>query len=85
MKKLIYQGDSTSHSGKVLTGTDRIKVKGQRAARIGDTVSCPMHGDNRIIEGSPRIKLGATLLARDGDHTECGAYLIASRGGASVR
>jgi uncharacterized Zn-binding protein involved in type VI secretion len=85
MKNLVYENDSNSHGGKVLTGTDRIKVKGRRAARIGDTVSCPIHGDNRIIEGGPRIKAGTTLLARDGDHTECGAYLIASSSGASVR
>ena len=85
MKNLVYESDATSHGGKVLTGTDRIKVKGRRAARIGDMVSCPVHGDNRIIEGGSQIKLGTTLLARDGDHTECGAYLIASSGGASVR
>ncbi|SAL51153.1 PAAR repeat-containing protein [Caballeronia arvi] len=85
MKNLIYEGDATSHGGTVLTGSHRITVKGRRAARIGDTVSCPLHGDNLIIEGSQRIKDGTTPLARDGDHTECGAYLIASSSGASVR
>jgi uncharacterized Zn-binding protein involved in type VI secretion len=84
-KNLIYEGDATSHGGKVLTGSHRITVKGRRAARIGDTVSCPMHGDNRIIEGSHRIKDGVTPLACDGNRTECGAYLNASSSGASVR
>ncbi|MFM0327921.1 PAAR domain-containing protein [Caballeronia glebae] len=85
MKNLIYEGDATSHGGKVLTGTDRIKVKGRRAARVGDMVSCPIHGDNPIVEGSHRIKDGAIPISRDGDHTQCGAYLIASTSGASVR
>lgn len=84
MTNLIYEGDATSHGGQVLSGSNRIKVKGRRAARVGDTVSCPMHGDNPIIEGSQRIKDGAIPLARDGDHTQCGAYLIASSSGASV-
>ncbi|AIO38773.1 PAAR motif family protein [Burkholderia cenocepacia] len=85
MNKLVYEGDATSHGGKILTGSDRIKVKGRRAARIGDRVSCPIHGDNEIIEGSGRMKDGTTPLSRDGDHTRCGAVLIASFGGAQVR
>ncbi|WP_250468771.1 PAAR domain-containing protein [Caballeronia sp. GAFFF2] len=84
MKNLAYEGDVTSHGGKILSGSNRIKVKGRRAARIGDFVSCPIHGDNRIVEGSKRIKDGIASLSCDGDHTECGAYLIASPLGASV-
>ncbi|WP_034176220.1 PAAR domain-containing protein [Burkholderia ambifaria] len=85
MKNLAYEGDATSHGGKVLTGSDHIKVKGRRAARIGDKVSCPIHGDNEIVEGSSRMKDGMTQLSRDGDRTRCGAVLIASSSGARVR
>lgn len=85
MKNLAYEGDATSHGGKIPTGSDRIKVKGRRAARIGDKVSCPIHGDNEIVEGSSSAKDGTTSLSRDGDHTRCGAYLIASSTGAQVR
>lgn len=85
MKNLVYEGDATSHGGKVLTGSDRVKVKGRRAARIGDRVSCPIHGDNEIIEGSDRVMDGARALSRGGDHTQCGAVLIASFGEAQVR
>ncbi|WP_230975207.1 PAAR domain-containing protein [Burkholderia stagnalis] len=62
-----------------------IKVKGRRAARVGDKVSCPIHGDNEIVEGSDRMKDGTTPLSCDGDHTRCGAVLIASSSGAQVR
>ncbi len=85
MKDLAYEGDATSHGGKILTGSNRITVKGRRAARIGDRVSCPIHGDNEIVEGSDRVMDGTTPLSRDGDHTRCGAVLIASSGGAQVR
>ncbi|MGF6853902.1 PAAR domain-containing protein [Paraburkholderia sp. CI3] len=85
MNNLAYEGDTTSHGGNILTGSDRIKVNGRRAARIGDRVSCPIHGDNEIVEGSDRMKDGTTPLSRDGDHTQCGAVLIASSGGAQVR
>lgn len=85
MKNLAYEGDATSHGGTILTGSDRIKVKGRRAARIGDRVSCPIHGDNVIIEGSDTMMDGTTQLSRDGDRTRCGAVLIASSGGAQVR
>ena len=85
MKNLEYEGDATSHGGKILTGSDRIKVKGRRAARIGDKVSCPIHGENEITEGSTSMKDGSTPISRDGDHTQCGAWLIASSDGARVR
>ncbi|MCA8108031.1 MULTISPECIES: PAAR domain-containing protein [Burkholderia] len=85
MKNLAYEGDATTHGGRVLTGSDRIKVKGRRAARIGDKVSCPIHGDNEIVEGSSRMKDGTTQLSRDGDRTRCGAVLIAPSSGARVR
>ncbi|CAN0625836.1 conserved protein of unknown function [Burkholderia multivorans] len=85
MKNIVYEGDATSHGGTILTGSDRIKVKGRRAARIGDKVSCPIHGDNEIVEGSGRMKDGATQVSCDGDRTRCGAVLIASSSGAQVR
>ncbi|HKU25190.1 MAG TPA: PAAR domain-containing protein [Candidatus Sulfotelmatobacter sp.] len=85
MKNLVYEGDATSHGGTILTGSDRVKVKGRRAARIGDRVSCPIHGDNEIVEGSDRMMDGARALSRGGDHTQCGAVFIASSGEAQVR
>ncbi|MGF6260802.1 putative Zn-binding protein involved in type VI secretion [Paraburkholderia youngii] len=85
MKKLAYEGDSTTHGGKILTGSDRIKVKGRRAACVGDLVSCPIHGDNAIVEGSGSIKDAGTPLSRDGDKTQCGSVLIALSDGATVR
>jgi uncharacterized Zn-binding protein involved in type VI secretion len=85
MKKLAYEGDSTSHGGKILSGSDRIKIKGRRAARVGDIVSCPIHGDNRIIEGGSSMTDAGVPVARDRDRTQCGSFLIATSDGATVR
>ncbi|MCA8064003.1 PAAR domain-containing protein [Burkholderia sp. AU38729] len=85
MKNLAYEGDPTIHDGKILTGSDRVKVKGRRAARIGDKVSCLIHGDNEIVEGGFSMKDGTIPLSRDGDHTRCRAVLIVSSCGAQVR
>jgi uncharacterized Zn-binding protein involved in type VI secretion len=85
MTNLAYEDDQTSHGGRILTGSNRIKVKGRRAARIGDTVSCPLHGDNPILSGSSSLTDAGVPLARDGDRTRCGSVLIANSGGATVR
>ena len=85
MKNLACENDDTTHGGKFLTGSDRIKVKGRRAARVGDIVSCPIHGDNPITSGSARMTDAGVPLARDGDQTECGSVLIATSEGATVR
>ncbi|MFK0376413.1 PAAR domain-containing protein [Pandoraea sp. NPDC090278] len=84
MNNLAYEGDATTHGGTVLSGTERITVNGRRAAHVGARVSCPIHGENEIVEGNRRMKFGTTLLSCDGHRTRCGAHLIASSGGAKV-
>jgi uncharacterized Zn-binding protein involved in type VI secretion len=85
MSSFVLEGDSTSHGGKVISGSDRIRIHGRRAARKGDLVSCPLHGDNEIIEGSDRMKDGDVPLALDGHRAKCGCTLIASSGAARIR
>jgi uncharacterized Zn-binding protein involved in type VI secretion len=85
MPSFVREGDSTNHGGKVISGSDRIEIRGRRAARKGDLVSCPLHGDNEIIEGTDRMKDGDLPLALDGHRTWCGCVLIASSGAAGIR
>ena len=75
MKKLAYEGDGTSHGGQIVSGSDRIKIKGRRAARIGDIVSCPIHGHNEIVEGGTSMTDAGVPVSRDGDRTQCGSFL----------
>jgi uncharacterized Zn-binding protein involved in type VI secretion len=85
MKKLAYEGDNTSHGGQILTGSDRIKIKGRRAARIGGKVSWQIHGENKIVEGGTSMTDAGVPVSRDGDRTQCGSVLIATSDGATVR
>lgn len=85
MTNFAYEGDVTTHGGKILTGSGRIKVNGRRAARAGDLVSCPIHGDNPIVSGSSRMTDAGVPLVRDGDVTQCGSVLIARTSDATVR
>jgi uncharacterized Zn-binding protein involved in type VI secretion len=85
MSNFVVEGDSTSHGGKVITGSDRIKIRGRRAARKGDIVSCPLHGNNEIIEGSGRMNDGDRPIAVDGHRTQCGCILTSSSGAARIR
>ena len=85
MKTLAYEGDPTTQGGKIVNGSDRIKVNGRRAARVGDLVSCPIHGDNPITSGSARMTNAGFRLACDGDGTQCGSVLIGRSRGATVR
>lgn len=66
MVRFIVEGDATSHGGKVISGSDGVKLRGHRVARKGDFVSCPLHGGNEIMEGSYRMKDGNVELALDG-------------------
>lgn len=49
-------------------------------ARLGDTVSCPLHpSETTINSGSETYITDGKPTARDGDTTACGATLIASQ------
>ncbi len=78
MPNLVYVGDKTSHGGVVKTGSSRISLRGRAAARKTDKVTCPLCGDNEIVEGDDRMMDGDLPLAFHGYRTRCGATLVAS-------
>jgi uncharacterized Zn-binding protein involved in type VI secretion len=80
---LIRLGDTTSHHGKVLEASRLSDSGGLGIARVGDKVSCPIHGDNSISSGDATMIVDGKPVARHGDKAACGAVLIAS-GQASV-
>jgi len=74
----IVLGDKTSHGGTVITGDDVLSICDKPAARLGDKVTCPLHGPNEIIEGFHTVMLEPNkTLAYEGCKTACGATLIA--------
>lgn len=83
--QIIVVGDSTSHNGRVISGSETHDIGGKRIARLFDLVDCPQHypdgrphGINKIIEAHPTFEVGGRRVALHGHHTECGCTLIGS-------
>ncbi|CAJ0890689.1 PAAR domain-containing protein [Ralstonia flatus] len=78
---IITVGDVGAHGSVVTTGSPTSKIRGRPIARLGDLVTCPIHGVNRIVNVSGSAKVGGEVMARAGDGTECGDILIGSQPG----
>lgn len=79
MKGIVCLGDPTSHGGKVISCSSSLIIDGKKAALIYDIVSCPQHGNNKIIESSSDYDENGKGIVYDGCKTECGAIVHASR------
>ena len=76
---VIRLGDKTSHGGAVLEGSPHSDSAGIAIARLGDKVSCPIHGNGTIASGDQTMIVDGKPAARNGDKTSCGATLIAGQ------
>lgn len=83
--KIIVVGDTTSHGGRVITGSETHAIGGRPIARLNDLVDCPEkypdgrpHGVNPIIEAHATFTIGNRRVAMHGHRTECGCTLIGS-------
>lgn len=78
-RPVVRLGDPTTHGGVVSQGSDNFLIDGKPVARLGDKVSCPLHGDTVINSGSQTYITDGKPTARHGDKLACGATLIASQ------
>lgn len=76
---LIRLGDKTSHGGAVMEASKHSDIAGIGIARMGDKVSCPIHGNGTIASGDSTMIVDGKPAARHGDKTACGAVLIAGQ------
>ena len=76
--RIIVVGDQTDHGGVVIAGTPEHTMDGRPIARLGDEVTCPLHGINRIVEGHPTATIEGIPLAVEHAMTACGSHLIGS-------
>jgi uncharacterized Zn-binding protein involved in type VI secretion len=84
-KHVIVLGDTTTHGGKVITGSENHSYRGIPVARVGDMVECPLcKGTYPIIEGAPKAFDHEKPIARHGDKVACGATLISRENMADV-
>ncbi|MFM0739967.1 PAAR domain-containing protein [Paraburkholderia xenovorans] len=76
-------GTPTTHGGIVTSASAGVIVDGRAAARVGDAVSCPVHGPGVITNGGLGT-IGGRPVARHGSGTTCGATLVVTGGGPTV-
>jgi len=76
---LIRLGDKTSHNGVVQEASQHSDSGGIGIARLGDKVSCPIHGNGTISSGDVTMIVDGKPAARHGDKVSCGAVLIAGQ------
>lgn len=82
-RPICCEGDANTHGGMVLAASGSFTIDGRRVARLGDTITCPLHGPNKIIEGDFSTLDEGIALALHGHRCACGCALIAT-GNASV-
>ena len=83
-RNIVLAGDTTTHGGVVISGSQNDLVNGKSMARQGDEVCCPMHGVVRIVEGDSSMMLDGRPVALEGHRTECGAALIGNPANGAV-
>lgn len=75
--KLIARlGDTSTHSGTIVTSAVNTWCEGPQVARITDLLACPIHGLNPIVTGSPSFPVENLLCAHTDSITECTARII---------
>jgi len=85
-RKFIVLGDTTTHSGTVVTAWGRdgptpMTIDGKPVACVGDKVTCPRcKGVHTIVGGarSPNTTLHEREIAREGDPVSDGSKLISA-------
>ncbi len=78
MSALVCLGDATTHGGKVISASSLMFINGIQVALIGDRISCPEHGLNRIIEGDSTASEEGVFVVVDNCLCECGCRVISS-------
>jgi uncharacterized Zn-binding protein involved in type VI secretion len=79
MRQVIRLNDPTSHGGKVVgVAATHFTVGGVAVARVGDRITCPLHGDGTIVEGDPHHTIDGMRVAYDGHQASCGATLLST-------
>ncbi|WDD93500.1 PAAR domain-containing protein [Burkholderia sp. FERM BP-3421] len=82
MRSIICQGDTTSHGGRVLEGSESYTLYGRRVSGVGHMVLCPQcKGVFPILPDTLGRRVPHQIAGRDtaveGMRTACGATLIA--------
>ena len=77
-KKIVVLGDATSHGGKVVSVSSTFEIEGKNVALLNDSVSCPEHGSNPIVECDMRYEENGRGIVAHGCKSACGSVIYAS-------
>lgn len=77
-KRVVVLNDATSHGGKVITASSTLELAGKNAALLNDSVSCPKHGTNPIIECDMSYEEEGRGIVVHGCKSACGSVVYAS-------
>jgi uncharacterized Zn-binding protein involved in type VI secretion len=80
----VCLGDATTHGGTVKTASSTFTLDGRKVALLHDIVSCPAHGDNRIVECGEGYGEGGRKWVVDRCRTQCGSEVIAKKTGMKI-
>ncbi|EPA1864981.1 PAAR domain-containing protein [Klebsiella michiganensis] len=77
-KKIVVLGDATSHGGKVVSVSSTFEIEGKNVALLNDSVSCPEHGSNPIVECDMSYEENGRGIVAHGCKSACGSVIFAS-------
>jgi uncharacterized Zn-binding protein involved in type VI secretion len=77
-KKIVVLGDATSHGGKVVSVSSTFEIEGKNVALLNDSVSCPEHGSNPIVECDMSYEENGRGIVAHGCKSACGSVVYAS-------
>lgn len=78
MAGIIRVGDEHTGGRRVKSGAQNRNFMGRAPARLFDPVTCPKHGDNRIVTATSGAFDGELQVAQHNDLCECGCRLTTS-------
>jgi uncharacterized Zn-binding protein involved in type VI secretion len=74
--QIALVSSAMTHGAKVLSGSPDRSVDGLAVVRLGDPVSCPIHGTNKIAHVDIAQQTDSLALAHVGARAACGAVII---------
>lgn len=77
-KNVVVLNNATSHGGKVSSASSTFDIQGKKAALLNDTVTCPKHGTNPIVECDTSYEEGGRGIVVHGCKSACGSVVYAS-------